>query len=58
MPHPTLGSIKMQNVAPRASRTPGRVNWPGPALGAHTDEIMGDLLGLTDAQIAEAQGGR
>ena len=58
VPHPTLGSIKMQNVAPRASRTPGRVNWPGPALGAHTDEIMGDLLGLTDAQIAEAQGGR
>jgi formyl-CoA transferase len=58
VPHPTLGSIKMQNVTPRASRTPGRVNWPGPALGAHTDEVMGGLLGLTEAQIAQAQGVR
>ncbi len=53
--HPTLGTIKMQNVAPRASRTPGRVNWPGPALGAHTFEILTGLLGLTDAEIASAQ---
>lgn len=58
VPHPTLGSIKMQNVTPRASRTPGRVTWPGPALGAHTDEVLGGLLGLTDAQIAHAQGVR
>ncbi len=43
--HPTLGTIKMQNVAPRASRTPGRINWPGPALGAHTSEILTGLLG-------------
>ncbi|MHB1065811.1 MAG: CaiB/BaiF CoA transferase family protein [Candidatus Nanopelagicales bacterium] len=56
--HPTLGTIKMQNVAPRASRTPGRVNWPGPALGAHTAEIMGGLLGFTDAETAAAQGAR
>ncbi len=53
--HPTLGTIKMQNVAPRASRTPGRVNWPGPALGAHTFEILTGLLRLTDAEIASAQ---
>ncbi len=53
--HPTLGTIKMQNVAPRASRTPGHVNWPGPALGAHTSEILTGLLGLTDAEIASAQ---
>jgi formyl-CoA transferase len=56
--HPTLGTIKMQNVAPRASRTPGRVNWPGPALGAHTTEVMGGLLGFTEADTAAAQGVR
>lgn len=56
--HPTLGTIKMQNVAPRASRTPGRVNWPGPALGAHTTEVMGGLLGFTEADTAAAQGAR
>ena len=56
LPHPTLGSIRMQNVAPRASRTPGRVKWPGPALGAHTMEVMASLLGYSDAEIAKAQG--
>jgi formyl-CoA transferase len=38
--HPVFGPIRMQNVFPKLSDNPGRVRWPGPALGAHTDEVL------------------
>lgn len=50
--HPVLGEVAMQNVFPRLSRTPGRVRWPGASLGAHTDEVLGEL-GLTSKEIAK-----
>ena len=34
VPHPTSATLKMQNVAPKLSRTPGRVRSPSPRLGA------------------------
>jgi formyl-CoA transferase len=40
-PHPTLGLLPMHNVAPRLSRTPGRVRWLGPELGQHNAELLG-----------------
>jgi formyl-CoA transferase len=49
--HPELGSLQMQNVAPRLSDTPGEVRTPGPQLGEHNDEIYRDLLGLDDSQL-------
>ena len=48
--HPVLGEVSMQNVFPRLSRTPGRVRWPGPTLGQHTDEVLAEL-GLSDAAV-------
>jgi len=51
--HPVFGDLAMQNVAPKLSRTPGRINHPGPALGAHNDAIFGGLLGLDDAARAD-----
>ncbi len=50
--HPVFGRIKMQNAFPRLSETPGRVRWPGPALGEHTDQVLGEL-GLTPEKIAD-----
>ncbi|MFD3807636.1 CaiB/BaiF CoA transferase family protein [Streptomyces sp. NPDC058611] len=47
LPHPDFGEIPMQNVVPKLSATPGAVRWAGPELGAHNDDIYGDLLGLT-----------
>lgn len=47
-----LGSVRMQNVVPKLSRTAGSVRWSGPALGAHNDEVFGSLLGLSAAEIA------
>ncbi|KQX66036.1 CaiB/BaiF CoA-transferase family protein [Angustibacter sp. Root456] len=49
--HPDFGEVAMQNVFPRFSRTPGAVRWPGPALGAHTDEVLA-AAGLDGEQIA------
>jgi succinyl-CoA---D-citramalate CoA-transferase len=45
--HPELGELAMQNVAPRLSATPGAIQWVGPELGAHNDEIFGTVLGLS-----------
>lgn len=50
--HPVFGRIKMQNAFPRLSETPGRVRWPGPALGEHTDQVLGEL-GLAADKIAD-----
>lgn len=50
--HPRLGTLKMQNVAPRLSETPGAVRSAGPDLGAHNSEVLGGLLGLDPARLA------
>lgn len=38
--HPALGSVAMQNVFPKLSRTAGGIRWPGPALGMHTEQVL------------------
>ena len=43
-------SVKMPGIVPKLSETPGAVNWQGPTLGQHTDDILGSL-GLTGADI-------
>ncbi|MBW1246280.1 CaiB/BaiF CoA transferase family protein [Pseudomonas tolaasii] len=43
-------SVKMPGIVPKLSETPGEVNWQGPTLGQHTDDILGSL-GLTVADI-------
>lgn len=50
--HPVFGKVKMQNVFPKLSQTPGAVRWPGPALGEHTDAVLTGKLGLSAAEIA------
>lgn len=53
---PELGPVRMQNVVPKFSRTPGRVRWPGPTdMGQHNREIYCGRLGLSDARLAELQ---
>jgi crotonobetainyl-CoA:carnitine CoA-transferase CaiB-like acyl-CoA transferase len=48
-----LGPVRMQNVVPSMSRTAGEVQWTGPALGAHNDEVFGSMLGLAAPALAE-----
>lgn len=49
---PGGASVKMPGIVPKLSDTPGSVNWQGPALGQHTDSVLGDL-GMTAADIAQ-----
>lgn len=51
MMHPEFGEMPMQSVFPKLSETPGQVRWVGPPLGAHTEEILKNLLELDDATI-------
>ena len=44
VPDPDLGTIRMQNVFPRLSRTPGRIRFPGARLGQHQDEVLDELV--------------
>ena len=47
----TLGPIRMQNLMFRMSETPGRVRHPGPRLGQHTDDVLREVLGLSDERL-------
>lgn len=35
--------IDLPNITPKLSDTPGETQWLGPALGEHTDEVLGQL---------------
>lgn len=45
------GTLKIPGIVAKLSRTPGRVETLGPALGAHNQEIYGERLGLGPAQL-------
>jgi crotonobetainyl-CoA:carnitine CoA-transferase CaiB-like acyl-CoA transferase len=51
LPVPGLGAIMVPNVVPKLSTTPGLVLSAGPPLGAHTDEILSQLLGHDQQQL-------
>lgn len=44
--HPHFGKLRMQNVAPKLSETPGGIRGPSPELGQHNDEVYLRLLGM------------
>lgn len=53
VPDDDFGAVRMQNVVPRFSATPGRVWRTGPGQGQHNDEIFGSRMGLSKEEIAE-----
>lgn len=38
-------------IVPHVPEDPGAVRWPGPAIGAHTDEVLRELLDLGPVEI-------
>lgn len=53
VPHPDFGQLKMQNVAPKLSATPGGVHSPAPSLGQHNDDVYLTLLGMAAARYTQ-----
>ena len=51
--HPELGPVPVESSRFRLSRTPGQVAWPGPTFGQHNDQVLRDLLGMSDEEIVE-----
>ncbi len=49
-------SLKLPAIIPKLSRTPGRTEWAGPAVGEHTREVLGEVLGLSDDEIETLSG--
>ena len=50
---PELGEAVVQNVVPRFSATPGSVDFLGPAVGQHNEEVYGGELGYSKAKLTE-----
>ncbi len=54
VPHPRWGEVKMQNVFPKLSATPGSVRRRAPeSIGQDNAEVYGELLGLNAAALEE-----
>jgi len=45
------GMVRMHNVVPRLSGTPGEIRWRGEPIAAHTDEFYQQQLNLTAEQV-------
>jgi crotonobetainyl-CoA:carnitine CoA-transferase CaiB-like acyl-CoA transferase len=45
--------LKIPAIIPKLSETPGGTEWPGPRVGEHTREVLGELLGVGDDELAE-----
>lgn len=53
--HPALGPINLYGVAPKLSRTPGKVRTPAPLLGQHNEEIYGSYLDFDSSKLEQLQ---
>ena len=51
--HPKWSGLKMQNVFPKLSDSPGSVRWTGPELGEHNADVYGGLLGKSAEDLEE-----
>jgi len=43
--------LKIPAILPKLDKTPGATRWPGPELGSHNQEVLGELLGLSAGEL-------
>ena len=43
--------LRIPALTPHLAHTPGATTWPGPDVGAHNQEILGGLLGLSHTEL-------
>ena len=44
--------LELPAIMPKLRETPGRTEWPGPETGSHSEQVLRELLGLGEAEIA------
>jgi crotonobetainyl-CoA:carnitine CoA-transferase CaiB-like acyl-CoA transferase len=44
--------LKIPAILPKLSATPGATQWPGPELGSHNAEVLTELLGMDEREVA------
>lgn len=49
--HPRLGKMKMPGIVPKFSETPGSIRNIGPDIGEHNEDVLKNLVGLTEEEI-------
>ena len=50
--HPHVGMRWYPGISWKMSATPGQIRWASPALGQHNRQVYGQLLGLSEEEIA------
>lgn len=43
----------MPGIVPKLSETPGAVDWTGPELGEHNEEVYKNILGYNNREYEE-----
>lgn len=51
--HAAMGPSPYEGLEHRMSRTPGGLQRPAPTLGQHSDEVLGEILGMQAAELEE-----
>jgi crotonobetainyl-CoA:carnitine CoA-transferase CaiB-like acyl-CoA transferase len=54
--HTAIGSVRVDGLPVRMSRTPWRIERGAPCLGEHNEEVFGRLLGLSAHEVAQLRG--
>jgi crotonobetainyl-CoA:carnitine CoA-transferase CaiB-like acyl-CoA transferase len=50
--HPIAGPVRHEGIVARLPVTPGALTGPAPLLGQHTEAVLGELLGLDEAELS------
>ena len=50
--HPIAGAVRHEGIVARLTDTPGALTGPAPLLGQHTADVLGELLGLSEQDLA------
>jgi crotonobetainyl-CoA:carnitine CoA-transferase CaiB-like acyl-CoA transferase len=51
VPDKHFGKVLQAGVVPLVAVCPNEVRWAGPDIGEHTEEVLGELLGLAPGEI-------
>ncbi|KAL8888988.1 MAG: hypothetical protein Q9215_003647, partial [Flavoplaca cf. flavocitrina] len=54
--HPTCGPMKLIDTPVKYSHSEPSIRSAPPTLGQHTDEILGDILGMSEGEIGRLKG--